>query len=75
MSASDFDLPPALEALVLAECAVQGLPARSHDEIRALVSSPESSWPVCCRGSCNPCIDEHTSVARAILARWRARSG
>lgn len=75
MSARDFDLPPALESLLLAECAVQGLPARSFDEIRLLVSSPESTWPTCCRGSCSTCVDEHTAVARAILKRWRSASG
>ena len=72
MSARDFELPEALESLLVAECDEWGLPPRAHDEVRMLVSTPEESWPKCCRGSCRPCVDEHTAVARAILARWRS---
>jgi hypothetical protein len=73
VGARDFDLPEPLEALLVAECEARGVAERSRDELRMLLSSPPESWPTCCRGSCQPCVDEQTSVARAILARWRAR--
>lgn len=75
MGARDFDLPEPLEALLLAECEARGVAVRAHDEIRMLVGSPEESWPACCRGSCQPCVDEHKQVARAILASWRQQPG
>jgi hypothetical protein len=43
------------------------VPAREHDLVRQLLSTPEAQWPACCRGSCSPCVDEHKAVARTIL--------
>jgi hypothetical protein len=72
VSSSDFALPPELEALVQQVCAEENLPARRHDEIRELVSTPPSTWPACCGANCQPCVEDSKSVARAILARWKA---
>lgn len=69
MSAVHFELPEALEAILQAVCAEQGVPARRHDEIRMLLRQPSSAWPPCCRGSCQPCVDEQTSIAREVLRR------
>jgi hypothetical protein len=66
--------PAELEALLRAVCSELAVPPRRYDEIRMLVTSDPGSWPVCCKGSCSPCIDESTSVARLILARWAARA-
>ena len=70
MAARDFDLPPPLEALVVAVCRARGVPEREHDAIRALVSSPEGQWPACCLGSCSPCVDDQKAYAREVMARW-----
>lgn len=70
MSASDFDLPPALEALLQQVCSEQGLASRRHDEIRQLVQSTVESWAVCCGGSCEPCVEASKATARLVLARW-----
>jgi hypothetical protein len=72
MSAHDFDLPPALEALLQQVCAEEGVPARRLDEIRELVGTPPGTWPACCGSSCQPCVEDQKSVARLVLARWKA---
>lgn len=73
MSASDFDLPPALETLLLEVCRAYGVVRREEDAIRMLVASPPGEWPKCCGAACRPCVDEQVSVAREVLARWGAR--
>jgi hypothetical protein len=75
VAAEDYALPGELEQLLRALCAERGLPERQHDAIRQLLSSAPSEWPVCCRGSCSPCVDEQKSVAREILLRARRTSG
>jgi len=75
MSGAELALPPALEALLQAVCAEQGVPPRWHDALRGLLLGPREEWPVCCKGSCAPCIDEQTAVAREVLARWAAQRG
>ena len=62
-------LPADVEALLQAVCAEQGVAARRHDELRMLLTTPPENWPVCCRGTCELCVDEQTSVARMVLAR------
>lgn len=73
VSTKDFSFPGALEALVQQVCREQGLPRRRLDEIRQLVETDPENWPVCCRGSCEPCVDESIVVARIVLERWNAR--
>jgi hypothetical protein len=75
MSTRDFDLPGALEAIVREVCEAQGLPRRRLDEIRQLVEADPENWPVCCRGSCEPCVEESIVAARIVLERWSARHG
>jgi hypothetical protein len=70
MGAQDFELPAQLEALLQEVCAEHGVPARRHDDIRALVESPSDTWPACCGASCSPCVEDSKSTARVILARW-----
>jgi hypothetical protein len=67
VSAEDYALPAEIEALLPEVCDVHGVPAREHDLIRQLLSTPEAQWPACCRGSCSPCVDEHKAVARKVL--------
>jgi hypothetical protein len=74
MSAGHFSLPPALEVLLDEACERRRIPDRRRDEIRALLLQPSHAWPSCCRGSCDPCVDEQTQVAREILAHWSLRS-
>ncbi len=71
MSAEDFDLPAELETLLQGVCAEQAVPRRRHDEIRALLESRPSAWPLCCRGSCEPCVEESKRLAAEVLARLR----
>jgi hypothetical protein len=71
MAASDFDLAPDLDALVVEVCRAHGLPPREEDAIRSLVASPPATWPICCRGSCRPCIDDQKHVAHEVLRRWQ----
>jgi len=73
MSADDYDVPADLEALLQEVCREQGVPPRQHDELRSLVTTPQSSWPACCGGSCSPCVEDPKSIAREILARWSKR--
>jgi hypothetical protein len=75
MSTRDFDFPATLEALVQQVCKEQGLSRRRLDEIRQLVESDPENWPVCCRGSCEPCVDESIAAARIVLERWAAQGG
>lgn len=75
MSASDFDLPPALEAALMGTCRARAVARREQDAIRALVSSPPEAWPVCCGAECQPCVEDHKEVAREVLVRWRAVTG
>jgi hypothetical protein len=70
MSAADYNLPDELEALLQLICLEQNIPARQHDELRSLITSPPSTWPACCGGSCTPCVEDPKAVAREILARW-----
>ena len=72
MGASDFDLPPGLEALVREVCRAQGVASREQDAIRTLVSSPPDTWVACCGAACRPCVEDQKSVAREILERWSA---
>ena len=75
MGASDFGLSADLEALLLEVCRREGVETRREDEIRALVASPPERWPACCGAACRPCVEDQKSIAREILARWRARGG
>jgi hypothetical protein len=75
VSTKDFDFPSTLEALIQQVCKERGMPRRRLDEIRQLVESDPDNWPVCCRGSCDPCVDECTAAARVVLERWAARGG
>jgi hypothetical protein len=70
LSTKDFGLPAALEALVQQVCKEQGLPRRRLDEIRQLVESEPSNWPACCKGSCEPCVDECKTAALIVLDRF-----
>jgi hypothetical protein len=72
MAAHHFDLPAELEALLQQVCAEENVPARRQDELRELVSTSPSSWPVCCGASCQPCVEDSKALAREILARWHA---
>jgi hypothetical protein len=73
MSATDYNLPAELEALLQQICREQNIPERQHDELRSLITSPQSSWPACCGGSCSPCVEDPKSIAREVLALWTAR--
>ena len=75
MSAADYNLPPDLEALLQQICREQHIPPRQHDELRSLITTPQSTWPACCGGSCNPCVEDPKITAREILAAWAARKG
>lgn len=75
MSAADYGLAPELEALLQQICSEQTIPARQHDELRSLITTPQSSWPACCGGSCNPCVEDPKATAREILARWAEQNG
>ena len=75
MGDARFDLPDELEALLQQVCKEEGVPARRLDELRLLVSSEPSSWPLCCGGSCTPCVDDQKAIAREVLARWRVTQG
>jgi hypothetical protein len=70
MSAADYKLPADLEALLQEVCREQNVPPRQHDELRSLITTPQSTWPACCGGSCQPCVEDPKSIAREILARW-----
>jgi hypothetical protein len=69
MSADDFDLPPRLERCLQQVCSERSVPKRRHDELRALLLQAEESWPACCRGKCEPCIDDQADIAREIRER------
>jgi hypothetical protein len=75
MSATDYSLEPELEAFLQQICREQNIPVRQHDELRSLLTVPQSIWPACCGGSCNPCVEDPKATAREILALWRARKG
>jgi hypothetical protein len=64
-----FELAAELEQLLQDVCNEQGVPERRHDELRMLLQQPSSEWPACCRGSCEPCVDEQTAIAREVLRR------
>ena len=72
MSAADFDLPAALETLLAQVCNERGVPERHKDELRLLLCTPPEDWPVCCKASCHPCVDDQMRVAREILKRFAA---
>lgn len=69
MAAEDFDLPVELEQLLQQVCRERAVPRRRHDELRALLRQPQTSWPECCKGQCDPCVDDQARIAREILAR------
>jgi hypothetical protein len=74
MSTKDFDFPATLEAIVRQVCKEQGLSRRRLDEVRLLVETATENWPVCCRGSCEPCVDECKAAALVVLDRWTRRA-
>lgn len=74
MSAEDFELPPALEAELQQVCAELGVPQRRHDELRSLLSQPQSAWPRCCGAACTPCVEDQAAIAREVLARHASRT-
>ena len=73
MGAEHFDLPYALEQLLLEVCGEQSGPERQHDESRMLLARPSANWPACCGSDCRPCVDDQKAIAKQILGRWAPR--
>ncbi len=73
MAAKDFSLPAALEALLQEVCAQHGVPERQHDELRSMLLRFPGSWAACCKGKCDPCVDDQARIAHEVLARWAPR--
>lgn len=71
MGAAHFELPAELEALLQQVCSEEAVPARRQDELRLLLTGDPGDWPVCCGGSCSPCVEDVKAIAREVLARWR----
>ncbi len=45
-----------------------GLAEWYRDCVRPLLRMPESAWPTCCNGACEPCNEQLKRVARRTLA-------
>lgn len=55
-------------AACLAQAADEnGLPDYYRDCVKPLLRLPESGWPRCCGGSCEPCSETLRRVARRTL--------
>jgi hypothetical protein len=70
MASKDFALPDGLEALLQQVCAERSVPERHHDELRSMLMRFPGSWPACCHGKCDPCVDDQARIANEVLARW-----
>ena len=46
-----------------------GLQAYYRDCVRPLLRMPESQWPVCCGGGCEPCNQLLVKVAERVRAK------
>lgn len=69
MAAKDFDLPAELETLLQQVCTERAVPRRRHDELRNLLREPQTNWPACCKGQCDPCVDDQVRIACEVLRR------
>lgn len=59
----------ALEAALTAVSDELGLQPWYRDCVRPILRMPETQWPACCAGNCEPCNQLLVSVAKGVLAR------
>ena len=59
----------ALEAALTAASDEMGLQPWYRDCVRPLLRMPETQWPTCCAGNCEPCSQVLVEVARRVKAR------
>jgi hypothetical protein len=57
---------PELEAALVQASDQIGLQDYYRDLVRPLLGLPESSWPSCCAGNCEPCSLTLVAVARRV---------
>ncbi len=55
---------PENEAALASACAEVGLQSYYVDCVRPLLGVPESQWPACCGGGCEPCAQTLCAVAK-----------
>lgn len=60
--------PEALDEALAASAEAHGLPDYYRACVRPLLRMPESQWPRCCGGGCDPCSETLRAVAAATLA-------
>ena len=58
-----------LEAALTAVSDELGLQSWYRDCVRPILRMPETQWPTCCAGNCEPCNQLLVSVAKGVLAR------
>lgn len=58
-----------LEAALTAVSDELGLQPWYRDCVRPILRMPETQWPTCCAGNCEPCNQLLVSVAKGVLAR------
>jgi hypothetical protein len=59
----------ALEAALTAASDEHGLQPWYRDCVRPLLRMPETQWPSCCGGSCEPCNQVLVAVAVGVRSR------
>jgi hypothetical protein len=57
---------PLVEEALTRASAELGLDDWYRDCVRPLLTMPESRWPQCCGGACEPCSDLLVRVARRV---------
>lgn len=58
-----------LEAALTEVSDAMGLQTYYRDCVRPLLGMPETQWPQCCGGSCEPCNELLVRVARVVRKR------